>query len=616
MTAYDFHNPEATDFYPDVYRTRGFVFNTYPRRPARPPVQFQKGDAKYAEFIVRQLVQHGSAAVDEIIADMTHAGAVTAADLELIVKAHGLTASVLDPHFTFTPDLARMDPLSAAYVRRRLSAEVGRAAPELLSALAETSNFLPLLDLVGAAGPSSEPSSGSSSGPVNPVVRLFQVMPNSESTRNAMLALPNLLPEYKAQWLEAFIRKTGAWPRKYPNLWTSSAFRSGGTIQALVERLPPELAAKVTESLPASRLGAFVSLLGVAAAKDPGKRGLLATLVRDLDDDAFCTVLAGPEPQARQFLQSFAPNDHEITAKLVKLLKEVTKRPESFRERLAALSVGQSRLPQRDRETLGVWIRLRDAIVELAESAEPKKSLLGRSTTSEELAVAGTRLGQAIVEALPERECIINRGSPRQLRLIKAMGGSLLDPTVAGTFWLRARRLLMPAAIAVFTRDYSLCLFLASEEAPEWIEHYPRDEPALGERLAKIMDELPDVANEFEIRLSALLAAQNVSPGAAGRIKSCGRVYDCLLRIRKMREQVEHPSELRGTDLEQLAKSLAMAIGGAFTNKIYYDPKMGKIVNKGLMNDLGEFVIGDDTLSSCKQLWPMIQHNLRTIQSY
>ena len=599
LTAFDFYSPEMTDFYPDVYRTRGFVFNTYlSGRRSRPPLQFRKDESEYVKFVVRAFIDQGGAAMDAILDEMAAAGAATVEDLELLARTHGMAASILDPHFTYAPEPEQCSPMATAYLRQRLIADTAAVDDKRLAALATTRTFLPLLDLVGG---NTLPT-----GSRNPVTRLLRSMPRDDQTRNGMLGLENLSSYHKARWLEAYVTSVKKLPRTWTNLWTPSALSPDGMIQKLVERLGPDLIEQVIPHVPPAKLGPFVALLAAAAAKDEGKTRLLETLVARLSADAFCEVLAGP--QSRQFLQSFKPQDPVVAARLRKLLGGLLSQPQAFRIRLSALLAGRAWLSTREQAQLDVLVRLRDLITELAQAPEPKKSLLGGSTI-DEWESFGERLKQVVEEALPETESIVRMGSPGQLESLKLISGSLLESIAAATFMVRVRRLLMPAVVQALPDDFKLCLFLSGDEARGWVAQYPPEDRLLAERLARMIEDLPEKPEGFEIRLAALDAARSqLSQEGRDCVKACKRLLETLLRLKQMRQKVDDPGDLRGQPVDDIAKDLAGLLGVAFNRKIHYDAKLQKIVNMQLLNNLGIFIIGDETLTGCRPLWPMIKY--------
>ena len=597
LVACTFFRPLVAELLPETYRAKSFVRNTYQRHPPRP---FRNPDARYAKWIVSKLIDDGPNAVDEIVADLDAAGAVTTAEWEQAVARHEECQALVAGNVV--PELGKtlLPQAQSLYAGRVLARLLQHAPAERIQALAATPAYLPILDLVGA-----QPAFATAK---KVTFSLLKALPKNDGIRNRLLKLPRLASAFKGLWLAEYFKKSGSLPAGLPALWEPNALKTGGPLAQALDRLDAAQAGLAAVSVPEQHLPRYVALVAESAARDPAKQGALVELLKKLEADAIGTLLAANQAIILRF---FPPPQPQIARRLEQLLDVVLADASQFSMRLNALVAGQTYLPRTAIARIESLVEFRDAIKAIVHVPPGKKGMFGEAQNPEWDAASDRLLN--IAERLFDDDPI-----PPATKSTLAFFESVMKSFAGDQGTAAWQSLGRPLLVRQLQRmnDSQFVRLLSGAGAKYWLKQYPFEDralaPALVQRLQKLLDELADNTALVQVRVPVLSFVREYMPvELQARVTAWERTLACFVDLRNL--QRKQPGKFDNLivldqDVGGMTLKLAKALAKALNGQVYVDRK-NEIVNRHIIYDIGQELLGNCFLEDIKKVFTVQLQN-------
>ena len=566
LSAFDFMEPSRNDLPPALYRTPGFVANTY-----LPSSQFvaRNRDAKYADFMVNELIHRGYQRVDEVLGDLEASEIDSPNQLECIADAHQRLANSLSPPYTIDGDWpSEVLP----YVRRVAARAVVKMDSDQIRVIAGSLVGQRLLDLVGADvnGLDSRPA----------VEALLRKLPRDESVWDKVLGLPNLNAQFKSGWLVAMVERNGGRFPNCPSLWKASEIKTGSTLHFILQQLNAEQLKRALSSVPPTALPRFLALAGVSTAQDKTKRRLLAEAIGELDDEALIGVLTGPEGRNSALLQVIPWGDAAFYDRLLQMGNELGRKPDGFGKRLEFLLIAQEQSPElKDdlKTTVGRWDSLKNALRGFMTAEEPKTKLLGKSDTSD-FDKAVQRLGETVQK-------LFGATTPfgtATLAKLRSASATLLGSGEVEPFMRKVKDLLIPWQLRD-AQDAELCEFLGTQKI-NWVRDYVADTSGLRDRLGKILDKIHTYPAGLEIMVQGLSEVRALIADRKD-LDNWQDIVKLLKQLNDFRLSRPDPHDFSDDQIQKRVKMLANEMKLILKRHVV-NPRTGKIESSIVLDNL------------------------------
>ncbi len=591
LTAHDFADPNVTDLLPETYRGKGCAINTYRREQ-----KLDRPEARYAEMMVRKFIDEGPESVDRMRSQIAVAGPAHRDRCESIATLYeriknSVYADTTSP--TLLSGLSSSDKTIAAGI---LSDVINSASVETLKSVAKKSTYLQVLKVISSL-PGNEAARQAS-------LALVKALPPRDDVRNAFFASIPVSQPLKLAVLKSILKGSGQFPRNCPSLFDVSAKGNGVLAELLKQTTADQV--KILQKLAPAEFGwNFAAALAVSASSDPQKGSLLLNQIEGLDDDALCKLFDRSSGCANLILNCVRNSVKLDQDKFVRRMEAFIAGfrqapPDQIVDRVEWLIAVSPGLPFQ-KNLIDRWVKARDAVRHCGQSPASQ----GNGALDASLAHAF----KAIATALSDLDTVV---TPLETDL------ALVEALLRG--WLRADQAelreqlvkLLPRLQLSSTDDVELCTFVAGPSGAAWLRKYPRNDPALPQRLQSILEELPDNFSSFHIRLNGLLAASPLL-GAVEQQK-CDvwrRINEQLKWFKRQREQVKYPSEIKGSDeLQFAARALGQLLYQVMSDQIAFDPSQPttrKLKGAGFLENLSVATIEDKTITENKFILRLIE---------
>lgn len=599
LSAFDFMDPNRNDLPPTLRRTPGFVANTY---LAGSQFDTKNRDAKYADFIVNELITRGFQRVDETLADLEASEISSPNQLDGIADSHQRLTNSLLPPYSIDGDW----PSEALpYVRRVAARAVVKMDGEQIRVIAGSIAGQRLLDLVGADvnGPDSRPA----------VEALLRKLPRDEGVWNNVLGLPNLHAQFKSGWLAELVERNGGHFPSCPAIWKPSEFQTGGTLNLTLQRLNAEQLKQALPSVPRNALPSFLALAGASTAQDKQRRRLLAEAIGELDDESLIAVLTGPAGRSSALLQVIPWNDTAFYDRLLQMGNELGQKPDGFGKRLEFLLIAQEHsadLKVDLKPTVGRWDSLKNAFTGFMTAEEPKAKLLGKSDTSD-FDKAAQRLSESVKNLLGAKTPF----GAATLTKLRSASTALLGSGEVEPFMRKVKELLIPWQLRS-VRDSELCEFMYGQ-GEKWLREYNVDAAGLRTRLERILKEIPDHPKELGIRVQGLAAVSSLLADRKDELRVWQTLVKQLRELNELRQAPGRadPHDLSGSpQISNLLVEIAQNMGKVLKDvSVERDPKTNarRLKNASAIDKLVGAINPGLTISGSKYLNAIFANSLK-----
>ena len=598
LNACSFFSP-GTDLTPEVYRGRGFAWNTFGRGGIR---KFRNPDRRFPGWIVSQFVNSAEEGFENLMADLNAVGFQTLEEWD--------QAAVLDSKLA---PLTRVgEPLKfqdtgavRVFAGRRLAREIaGQAVPPV----AKWSNdqFLEVIDRVGI-DPKFEP------GKLATRV-LMKNMPPDAGVWRRFLGLSKLSPFYKGLWLASYINIKGALPGKLSITWDASSLEKGGPVwHAIAQIKDPARIPSFARAIPRPMLPQFLQLVQSVAATQR-RPELLTHCLEFLDVDSIGIIFnlrKETEPLRKSIEAISPPSEQRLTPIFRKLADEIWSDPARFDDRFDSLYAGQNYLDDTSKRRLQSAQTLRTALREVA--AIP-------GLLAPPLSVELSPVGLAAIDKLLDvcRRVFGGEGeqapaSAYSLSLIR----SSLNRHTAGqgeVAWESLRHWLMPrqADRLLASGDKPLVALLVRDGAADWVKQYPAKIPPLRDWAIRTVQKLHEQLDDIADRVKALHACRLVVPELAVKIEA----WQALVKQFELLRQPIHLDALhafatRRKPLPEATglclRDVAPKMAGALDGEVWVDHRKNEIKNWNIVCTIGIGLLNQELLHNI----PLFERQLR-----
>lgn len=599
LSAFDFMDPNRNDIPSPLYRTPGFVANTYlPRKE----FVARNRDAKFADFMIDELIRRGCERVDEILGDLEASETESPIQLETIANAHQRLANSLAPPYTIDGEWPSE---TLPYVRRVAARAVVKMNDEQTRVVAGSLAGQRLLDLVGADV--SEPASQEA------VNALLRKLPRDEGVWNNILGLPNLNAEFKGRWLTALVERNGGHFPNCPALWKPAEIKTGGALHFTLQRLNAEQLKQALLSVPTTAIPRFLALAGTSMAQDKQKRRLLAEAIGELDDESLIGVVTSPEGRNPALLNVIPWNDTAFYERLLQMGNELGQKPEGFGKRLEFLLIAQEQstdLKTDLKPTVGRWDSLKNAFIGFMTAEEPKAKLLGKADTTD-FDKAAQRLGESVKNLFGAKTPF----GAATLAKLRTASAALLGSGGVEPFMRKVKELLIPWQLRSIA-DSELCEFLCSQ-GEKWLREGWVDATGLRTRLERMLTEIPNHPKDLETRVQGLAAVSSLLADRRAELRVWQAIVKQLRELNELRWAPGRadPNDLSGSpQIGDLLVEIAQNMGKVLRDvEVERDPKTNarRLKNASALDKIvGAFNPGV-TISGSKYLNAVFANSLK-----
>ena len=419
LAATQFHDSQATDLRPEVYRSGSPVINTFLGRRSEP----RPGESPYAEVVLGRLLEKGWAAVDHTLGAMRTAGARRIDDLQRLAAVDRVVPVLLRTGQSPAGRPWRSSPVAKGYLQQALGRALGElSAPEAqLAALVGRPAQLAILEL--AAGRTALPGTEAA------VQFLLARLPKERIAE--LLTLEDVAPQRKADVLARYVAAHAELPPGCEALWTEAARPPKARTRADDELLLPQVLARLDlKTLErfyrnvAGRHGPhFFMALRESCSHKGAERVPLTRIVEAMDDEALLSLLGSLGPG---FLKGYPADEPALGRRLQGILRTLPEHLGQFQARLDVILAGEHLLPEpADRRVAAAWGACCQAILQIGELQNQKSGVLRRAPT-DRLEDACRSMSEAAAAAMPPDRFPDDRRGTRKQEVLRKIGPRVL----------------------------------------------------------------------------------------------------------------------------------------------------------------------------------------------
>lgn len=439
VAATTFFSPETSDVRPDLYRRRGFVWNTYSGRmsDAGRPL----GD--YARFIVDQLLARGWAAADRLVRGFAEAGVRHPEELATLVGTH----RQVDQLLSATPlpgEPWRSSPVAEKYLRgevRRRLAEAPPGWPEL-HVVAGSPNHLPVLELVAC-----DPALTDLHGPAQFLLRRLPPEKFAE-----MLASPRISEAAKLDALQHYVTSFNRLPDACQALWSEEAGASGHgaaptrpLLEKLLARLPEEVLSLFRSSVPDTQWKSFLRIAMRAGRIESRSQAAIKRMVLEaiigLDDVRLIEALIEHGDALRSCCP---PPEPALGKRLHRILYDLPEHPTHFSTWLDMLGGWTDYFsePGMAEQRLGHWRKIRAVLLSLRSGESEPPSGLVDKLRKKMPPIDYRGLAESLSRAMPIASYPDDAAGKRKQTALRKIGMAILNRSdvLPAVVWSRMSR--------------------------------------------------------------------------------------------------------------------------------------------------------------------------------
>lgn len=602
LTAHDFAAPSATKLAPDFCRSQRFIINTY-RNENR--FEFRHPGSGFADMMIKTFIHQGPDAADRLLANLVKAGGTSVermnalADLhrQVVQSARGIAPWESQDGDMEINDFLRLPPAEQQFASRVMAGLVASTTNDRIVKSLNAAQHVDMLELISAYA--RDPVE------IDATKRLVKLLP--VSARNAFFGLSQVSVALKAQWLKSYLNQKSQFPPDCPSLWFQDSTSPNPVLATLLNGARFDQVQSWLPAVPRECLWAFVASLGPAAQNDPDKQALMVNLLGELTDQELCKVFDKSNGLADAILGSMTPGDRAFESRMTSLCDSL--RSASIDQLLICVKTLLSLAPQLPflRVTLSKWSAVRDAVKRCEQIALDSTRRIPRDQETR------------ICEVLKALASALSNGAERVSPI--EIDSKLVEGLLKG--WLSSgKEELLQACVRVFpslqlgaTDDTALCQFLTSRPGDHWLHAHFRSDPTMERRIRAILDQLPDNASTFPVRLAALIVARAWLGDAKGKLETWKRLRDMLDWIGKLRQASSTANGKDRQEIKKASEDLASLIFETFGARIAVDPAAERLTGTKCLADLSQATIGDNTLLESQSIVEAIEAKYRQAES-